>query len=50
MKDVEAAKKDTFVGNTVLVIYTKDKKIYRCRAEEKQIEALNDKIKEIRDI
>lgn len=50
LKDVEVAKKDTFVGNTVLVMYTKDKKIYRCRAEEKQIEALDDKIKEIRDI
>lgn len=40
LKDVEVAKKDTFVGNTVLVMITKDKKIYRCRAEEKQIKDL----------
>lgn len=45
LKDVEAAKKDTFVGNTVLVMYTKDKKIYRCRAEEKKIKELAERIK-----
>lgn len=45
LKDVEVAKKDTFVGNTVLVIYTKDKKIYRCRAEEKKIKELAERIK-----
>ena len=45
LKDVEVAKKDTFVGNTVLVMYTKDKKIYRCRAEEKKIKELAERIK-----
>ena len=45
LKDVEVAKKDTFLGNTVLVMYTKDKKIYRCRAEEKKIKELAERIK-----
>ena len=45
LKDVEAAKKDTFVGNTVLVMYTKDKKIYRCRVKEKKIKELAERIK-----
>lgn len=45
LKDVEAAKKDTYVGQTVLIMFTKEKKIYRCRAEEKQIKELAERIK-----
>lgn len=31
------AKTDTYFGQTVLVTCSKDKKWYRCRADEKQI-------------
>ena len=45
LKDVEAAKTDTYIGQTVLVIFTKDKKIYRCRADEKRIKELDERIR-----